>query len=484
MSEINATLSFHMDSRHNDKHDLREIYVPYVDYSRTHQNYYAEFNTTREKAFEFLFSESQNSYNEKQTRKDRRIENYLSKLLEAQQEQKKIIAEKRRAGCSFKELKKFRKRVCPSYQFLISLGNMQDNPEFVSKNGSLSDVAKEILIEYCNGFQERNPNCYLYLSATHGDECGVWHQHNSVIFFADGLTRGMSRQVSQKKALEAMGFYSDTEKGADGKMHLAIEKWQNRERAVLQEICKKHGINIVAGKDSHEHLDREHYIISQQKKENLKMHEEINNRAEKVVAAQEQIDAQLSDIKDFIDNTDNGAMYSIYAENRANKEKHSAYENQNKYAYLLLANIWEQYKKENEQYWINYRENKEELFNSLKALKKGVQNNKKRVDDILYYLINGNSLLGRLFSLIELLGIFIENSLLKSELSKAEQSYKELKDSARTVLLASKETSIALKSKDIEKVEVAILNWNNVLGKIDADLQMQFREVDKQYMGR
>lgn len=484
MSEINATLSFHMDSRHNDKHDLREIYVPYVDYSRTHQNYYAEFNTTREKAFEFLFSESQNSYNEKQTRKDRRIENYLSKLLEAQQEQKKIIAEKRRAGCSFKELKKFRKRVCPSYQFLISLGNMQDNPEFVSKNGSLSDVAKEILIEYCNGFQERNPNCYLYLSATHGDECGVWHQHNSVIFFADGFTRGMSRQVSQKKALEAMGFYSDTEKGADGKMHLAIEKWQNRERAVLQEICKKHGINIVAGKDSHEHLDREHYIISQQKKENLKMHEEINNRAEKVVAAQEQIDAQLSDIKDFIDNTDNGAMYSIYAENRANKEKLSAYENQNKYAYLLLANIWEQYKKENEQYWMNYRENKEELFNSLKALKKGVQNNKKRVDDILYYLINGNSLLGRLFSLIELLGIFIENSLLKSELSKAEQLYKELKDSARTVLLASKETSIALKSKDIEKVEVAILNWNNVLGKIDADLQMQFREVDKQYMGR
>ena len=82
------------------------------------------------------------------------------------------------------------------------------------------------------------------------------------------------------------------------------------------------------------------------KKENLKMHKEINDRAEKVVAAQEQIDAQLSDIKDFIDNTDNGAMYSIYAENRANKEKLSAYENEKKYAYLLLANIWEQYKKE------------------------------------------------------------------------------------------------------------------------------------------
>ena len=55
MSEINATLSFHMDSKHNDKHDLREIYVPYVDYSRSHLNYYPEFNITREQAFDFLF---------------------------------------------------------------------------------------------------------------------------------------------------------------------------------------------------------------------------------------------------------------------------------------------------------------------------------------------------------------------------------------------------------------------------------------------
>ena len=485
MSEINATLSFHMDSRHNDKHDLREIYVPYVDYSRTHQNYYAEFNTTREKAFDFLFSESQRLYNEKQSRNDRKLENYLSKLLESQQEQERIIAEKRRQGCSFKELKKYRKRTCPSYQFIISFGNMQDNPEFSSKDGSLSDVAKAILVEYCNGFQERNPNCFLYSSATHGDECGVWHQHNSVIFFADGFTRGMSRQVSQKKALEAMGFYSDTEKGADGKMHLAIEKWQNREREVLRDICKKHGINIVAGKGSREHLDREHYIISQQKKENVKMYEEVSDRAEKVVAAQKQIDAQLSDIKNFIDNTDNGAMYSIYAENRTNREKIVAYENQNKYTYLLLADIWEQYKKENAQYWQHYRADKEELFQLLKLLREGVQNNKKRVDDILYNLTDSShSLLGRLFSLITLLGIFIENSFLKSELTKAEETYKELKDNARTVLAASKETSIALKSKDIDNVEIAIANWNNIIGKIDSDLQMQFRTADKQHIVR
>ena len=40
MAEINATLSFHMDSRHNEKHDLRQIYVPYVDTERSKNNVY------------------------------------------------------------------------------------------------------------------------------------------------------------------------------------------------------------------------------------------------------------------------------------------------------------------------------------------------------------------------------------------------------------------------------------------------------------
>lgn len=485
MAEINATLSFHMDSRHNDKHDLREIYVPYVDYSRTHQNYYAEFNTTREKAFDFLFSESQRLYNEKQTRPDRKIENYLGKLLESQEEQKRLIAEKRRQGASYKELKKYRKRVCPSYQFLISCGNMQDNPEFISKDGSLSDVAKAILVEYCNGFQERNPNCFLYSSATHGDECGVWHQHNSVIFFADGFTRGMSRQVSQKRALEAMGFYSDTEKGADGKMHLAIEKWCNRERQVLRDICKKYRINIVAGNGSKEHLDRTNYILKKQREESLKLYEDANEKAGLVLAEQEKVETQLAAIKDFIDNTENGAIYSVYAENRANREKLTAYENQNKETYLLLAKIWEQYKTENARYWEQYRADKEDLFLSLRGMRKGIQSYRKRVDDILYHLTdNSESLLGKLFSLIELLGICIENAVLKSKLAQAEKSYKDLKATARTVLAASKETSIALKSKDIDNVEIAIANWNDIIGKIDSDLQLQFETAIKQNIDR
>lgn len=362
---------------------------------------------------------------------------------------------------------------------------MQDNPEFISKDGSLSDVAKAILVEYCNGFQERNPNCYLYSSATHGDECGVWHQHNSVIFFADDFTKGMKRQVSQKKALEQMGFVSDTKKGADGKMHLAIEKWCNREREVLRDICKKYGINIVAGKGSKEYLDREHYIIKKQKEECATLLEDANEKARKVLEAQEKVDAKLSDIKNFIKNTDNGAVYSIYAQNRENQEKITAYEKKNRQTYFLFARLWEEYKQENARYWEKYRADKNELFASLQAVRNNVKYSKKRLYDCLYSLLDGGqSLLGKLISIIELLALLVENTVFKRELAHIEQSYKELKESARVVLQASKETSIALKSKDIDAVEIAVQNWNSVIKKIDDNLKLQLVKLDEQYKGR
>lgn len=486
MEEINATLSFHMDSKHNDKHDLREIYVPYVDTERSHLNYYPKFNVTREAAFEFLFGESVRCYNEQQSRAERRITpSYLSKLLEAEERQNQTIREKRAQGCSYKEIARFKRCVHPSVQIVVSIGNLQQNPEF-TPNGSEAERVNQVLKNYIDNFNSRNPNAFLYQSARHNDEQGVIHAHLSLIFFADGFTRGMSRQVSQKKALEAMGFYSDTKKGADGKMHLGIEKWQNSERLELKRLCKEIGnINIVAGSGAREHLDREHYIISKQKEENEKKEEEVTEKAEKVVAAQEQIDAQLSNIKNFIETTDNGAVYSIYAENQENKKKLSEYENQNKYTYMLLAKLWEQYKKENEQYWKQYRSEKDELFSSLKAMRNGVYTNQKRMNDILYHLTDGGqSLLGKLFSLIELLGIFIGNALLKSELDKAEQSYKEFKDKSRMVLEASKETSIALKSKDLEDIQIAFQNWNNAINKVDNNLQAYFEAVTEQYVDR
>lgn len=485
MAEINATLSFHMDSRHNDKHDLRQIYVPYVDTERSKNNYYYAKNMTREDAFEYLFGDAVFEYNKRQNRPDRKITNYLDKLLESEERQRHTIREMRAQGASFKELAKFKKCVHPSYQFIVAIGNMQDNPEFMSKDGAMSDVAKAILVEYMNGFQERNPNAFLYQGATHGDEQGVWHNHCSIIWYADGFTKGMKRQVSQKKALEQMGFVSDTKKGVDGKLHFAIEKWQNREREIIKSIAKSYGVSLCSGCESREHLDREHYIIKKQKEECATLLKDANEKARKVLSTQEKVDAQLSDIKNFIENTDNGAVYSIYAENRENKEKISEYEKKNRQTYFLFARLWEEYKQENAQYWEKYRADKNELFASLQAVRTTVKCNKEKLNDCLYSLLDSSqSLLGKLISIIELLALLVEDTIFERKLANIEQSYRELKDNARVVLQASKDTSIALKSKDIDNVENTIQNWNRAIQKIDDDLQLQFRMLDERYTGR
>ena len=111
-------------------------------------------------------------------------------------------------------------------------------------------------------------------------------------------------------------------------------------------------------------------------------------------------------------------------------------------------------------------------------MRNGVYTNQKRMNDILYHLTDGGqSLLGKLFSLIKLLGIFIGNALLKSELDKAEESYKEFKDKSRMVLEASKETSIALKSKDFDNIETALHEYEYRLTSLRAYIQQTVNEV-------
>lgn len=259
---INATLSFHMDSKHSERHDLRQIYVSYADPSRSESNIYYEHNMTREQAYHLLFDDAVREYNSRQTRNDRKIGNYLSNLLAAEQKQDDFVAQKKREGATVKELAKYKKCTRPSYQFIVTIGNMHDNPEFKA-DGEKSDTVTKILSDYMNSFQARNQNAFMYNAAIHKDEAGVIHLHASVIFYADGFASGMYRRVSQNRALAAMEFVSDKEKSKDGNYQLAIEKWQNREREVLRVMCLEKDITIVHGNASRQHLTREQYVIEQ-----------------------------------------------------------------------------------------------------------------------------------------------------------------------------------------------------------------------------
>ncbi len=300
--KMKSTLSFRMSPNFNEGHNLRTLYVPYVNKARSKDNIYY-INHTREEAYEYLFGDAVKEYNDKQKRKDRKIENYLYKILSAEEKQKKNIEEKRAEGASKKQLAKMNNVKHSAYEIIVSLGNIQQNPEF-SSGGEKMESVINILDEYIRNFSDRNPNAYMYMSAIHLDECGNAHAHIDTIFYSDSYTTGLKRRVSLNKALEDMGFETDEKSDEKDGFNLAVTKWQNREREELTKIALKYGIEIVCGNQSRQHLDREQYIIKKQKEELLKKETSIKNC--------------ISQLNDFINSSDvgNAFYYKIELEKK------------------------------------------------------------------------------------------------------------------------------------------------------------------------
>ena len=257
---MNSTLSFHMGTSFNEAHNNRTIPVPHADkeYEDGH-NWYSPNNMSLEAAYELLFGEEFRRYNAS-VRADRRYNSYLEKLQIACQKEREKIAQLRHSGAPSSQIRRNKNAVKPAYEIIIGLGNVRNNPEFC-KNGKLQNTAKEILVEYIENFQKENPNVFLYNASLHTGEAGAIHIHADVIFFCDNCRRGMKRQTSLTKALNAMGFISDERHNGEGVRLNAITKWENKQREILRDLCAKRGINIIDGEHSKQHLSTEEFQI-------------------------------------------------------------------------------------------------------------------------------------------------------------------------------------------------------------------------------
>ena len=113
-------------------HNSRKFNTKNTDPERTPLN--IEYCNDNIKAvYHELFDEALEKYNEKQTRSDRRIEDYYEKIRSGKQEK-------------------------PFHELIIQVGNRDD----MSATGEHSELAKDILNEYYQGFQERNPNLRVF----------------------------------------------------------------------------------------------------------------------------------------------------------------------------------------------------------------------------------------------------------------------------------------------------------------------------------
>ena len=239
-------------------HNSRKFKAENVDGSRTHFNI-DYCNENIQKVYHELFDEALERYNTKQTRSDRKIENYYEKIRNSKQEK------------TFHEL-------------ILQIGD-KENMSAESENGQL---ARQILDEYFRGFQKRNPQLKVFSAHLHMDEATP-HLHIDFVPFTTGSKRGLDTRVSLKQALAAQGFKGGTRGDTEWNQGVSAEK------SALAFVMERHGIEW-----EHKGTHEKHLSVLDYKKQ----------EREKEIAV---LDNQLAEKKDEfrvmadrIENFDNG----------------------------------------------------------------------------------------------------------------------------------------------------------------------------------
>lgn len=175
---MERTISF-TQGKGSVNHNSRKFHANNTDPERSHLNI-EYINENIKDVYHELFDEALARYNEKQTRNDRRIDDYYEKILSSKQEK-------------------------PFYEIIVQIGD-KDNMGAKTEDGQL---AAKILDEYIKEFQQRNPTLRVFSAYLHMDEATP-HLHIDFIPYVTGSKRGLETRVSLKKALEALGFKGGT----------------------------------------------------------------------------------------------------------------------------------------------------------------------------------------------------------------------------------------------------------------------------------
>ena len=211
-------------------HNSRKFHAKNTDPERSHLNVtYCQENIKA--VYHELFDEALERYNTKQTRADRKIENYYEKIRSGKQEK-------------------------PFHEIILQVGNKDD----MSADSDEGRLAAAVLDEYMKAFQERNPNLRVFSAHLHMDEATP-HLHIDFVPFTTGSKRGLDTRVSLKQALAAQGFKGGTRGDTEW------SQWVRSEKEQLSAVMERHGIEWEDKGTHDKHLSVLDYKKEQRAKE-------------------------------------------------------------------------------------------------------------------------------------------------------------------------------------------------------------------------
>ena len=219
-----------MVGRGSVNHNSRKFHAKNTDPERSHLNVtYCHENIKA--VYHELFDEALERYNAKQTRADRKIENYYEKIRSGKQEK-------------------------PFHEIILQVGNKDD----MSADSDEGRLALTVLDEYMKAFQERNPNLRVFSAHLHMDEATP-HLHIDFVPYTTGSKRGLDTRVSLKQALAAQGFKGGT------RGYTEWSQWVRSEKEQLSNLMERHGIEWEDKGTHDKHLSVLDYKKEQRTKE-------------------------------------------------------------------------------------------------------------------------------------------------------------------------------------------------------------------------
>ncbi len=208
-----------------------------------------------------LFDEALERYNAKQTRNDRKIDDYYEKIRMSKQEK------------TFHEL-------------ILQIGD-KENMSAESENGEL---AKQVLDEYIRDFQERNPQLKMFSAHLHMDEATP-HLHIDFVPFTTGSKRGLETRVSLKQALSMQGFKG----GSRGDTEWS--QWVRSEKEHLAAVMERHGIQWEEKGTHEKHLS----VLDYKKQEREKEVEQLDTKIEQKQAEYDVLSKRIENYNEGIE---------------------------------------------------------------------------------------------------------------------------------------------------------------------------------------
>ena len=225
---MKRTISF-MTGKGSVNHNSRKFHAKNTDPERSCLN--VEYcNENVKDVYHELFDEALTRYNEKQTRSDRRIDDYYEKIRYGKQEK-------------------------PFHEIILQIGD-KDNMGAKTENGRL---AAKVLDKYMRDFQRRNPTLRVFSAYLHMDEATP-HLHIDFVPYTTGSRRGIDTRVSLKQALSALGFKGGTRRETE------LNQWVAYEKEQLAAVMLEHGIEWEKKGTHEKHLS----VLDFEKKERAK----------------------------------------------------------------------------------------------------------------------------------------------------------------------------------------------------------------------